>query len=186
MMDQDESSLHLHQSPMNSAQPSSADVNNCATQATFGHNDNNNLAHSEDTENNNHFVSTSQVDLISTSSPADVIDDVNNKIDNIYINDSFIRDVEMEENLTPKERELMQIIQIKDVKIKDLEDQLTRKSDEIVALTSQLDKFQSVFSISVMKNRVGNRKRAQGISAEPQSHSELLNVNFPKYEKEEK
>lgn len=183
MMDQDESSSVNFQ-PMNSSSPSSQDVNHCAPTATFGHNDNTNLVLSEDTVNNN-FVNTSQVDLITSST--DVMEDVKNKIDNIYINDTAIRDVEMEENLTPKERELMQIIQIKDVKIRDLEEQLTRKSDEIVALTSQLDKFQSVFSISVMKNRVGNRKRAQGISAEPQSHNiELLNVNFPKYEKEQK
>lgn len=197
MMEQDESSSnfqppqplqHQQQSQMNSTISSSVEFNHCATTATFGHNDNNdnnNLVLSEDSENNNHFVSTSQIDLITTSS-SDVMEDMKNKIDNIFINDAIIRDVEMEENLTPKELELMQIIQIKDIKIKELENQLNQKNDEIIALTSKLDQFQSVFSINAMKNRVvGNRKRAQGISAEPQNQSELLNVNFPKYEKEE-
>jgi hypothetical protein len=151
--------------------------------ATIGHNNDNNLVLSEDSQNNNHCVNnTSQLDLIN----ANTVDDVKNKIDNIYINENIIKDVEMEEKLTPKEIELMQIIQIKDLKIKELDEQLNRKNDEIVVLKSHLDKFQSVFSIGAMKHRAGvNRKRAQGISAEPQSQSELLNVNFPKYEKEE-
>jgi hypothetical protein len=156
--------------------------------STIGHNNNDNLVLSEDSQNNNHFVTNNTT--ISTSSQLDLInsnvEDVKNKIDNIYINENIIRDVEMEEKLTPKEKELMQIIQIKDVRIKELEEQLNRKNDEIIALKSHLDKFQSVFSIGAMKHRAGvNRKRAQGISAEPQSQSELLNVNFPKYEKEE-
>lgn len=164
------------------------DSQQMSNNATIGHNNNDNLEFSEDSQNNNHhFVpnttttTSSQLDLINAN-----VEDVKNKIDNIYINDNIIKDVEMEEKLTPKEKELMQIIQIKDLKIKELEEQLNRKDDEIVALKSHLDKFQSVFSIGAMKHRAGvNRKRAQGISAEPQSQTELLNVNFPKYEKEE-
>lgn len=178
MIEQEESTNN------NANQMDSTSNFNSATTATFGHNNDNNLVLSEDSQNNNHFVNnsnSSQLDLINSN-----VDDVKNKIDNIYINENIIKDVEMEEKLTEKEIELMQIIQIKDVKIKELEEQLNRKGDEIVALKSHLDKFQSVFSIGAMKHRAGvNRKRAQGISAEPQSQSELLNVNFPKYEKEE-
>lgn len=97
-------------------------------------------------------------------------------------------------NLTPKEQELVQIIQLKNVRISDLENILRHKEVEVAELKSHLDKFQSVFPFSRGRKTgatapAGQRQRAQGISAEPQSESsvlEFLHVTFPKYDKEEK
>lgn len=100
--------------------------------------------------------------------------------------------------LPSKEHELVQIIQVKDQKIYELEEKLRRKNDEIAELRSHLDKFQSVFPFSHSPGTPGRkantttgvqRQRAQGISAEPQSECnalDLLKVTFPKYDKEER
>lgn len=100
--------------------------------------------------------------------------------------------------LISKEQELVQLIQVKDQKIYELEEKLRRKNDEIAELRSHLDKFQSVFPFSHSPGTPGRkagtttgvqRQRAQGISAEPQSECnalDLLKVTFPKYDKEER
>lgn len=148
----------------------------------------------KDSQNNN--LSSSRMELVTN----DVLDNTVNAVENININACFVNDINMEEsevkeqNFTEKEKELIKIIQCKDVRIKELESLLCQKDDEIANLKSHLDKFQSVFpfsraSSSAMNRKLGRniqRQRAQGISAEPQSQSsmlELLNVAFPKYEK---
>ena len=113
-------------------------------------------------------------------------DQVNTILHNLLIND----DTNM--NLTPKEQELLKIIHIKDCRIRELENCLSKNNNEIAELKSQLDKFQSVFRTSHPGSRKlgnGGRQRAQGISAEPQSERSIQNimhVNFPKYDKEER
>lgn len=92
------------------------------------------------------------------------------------------------------EQHLLQVIQTKTARINELEMLLRHKENEIAELKSHLDKFQSVFPFS-RNRKTGShganvqRQRAQGISAEPQSESsvlELLHVTFPKYDKDEK
>lgn len=148
-----------------------------------------------DAQNNNHFMSSSsQLELVSNDSLGNTVDGVSN----IFINDCL--DVNMQEMeadllLTPKEKDLIKIIHIKDVRIKELEEMVCRRDDQIANLKSHLDKFQSVFpfrSGGIGTRKIGRgpvqRQRAQGISAEPQSESmhELLNVAFSKYEKDER
>ncbi|XP_058819148.1 cGMP-dependent protein kinase, isozyme 2 forms cD4/T1/T3A/T3B isoform X2 [Topomyia yanbarensis] len=114
---------------------------------------------------------------------------------NLYINDPACL------NLTPREQELLKVIQARDIRIRELEDYLRLKHDEVAELKSHLDKFQSVFRSSAGATGVSHsgrklgaaggvqRQRAQGISAEPQrdiSVLELMHVAFPKYDKEER
>lgn len=97
-------------------------------------------------------------------------------------------------NLLSSEEHLLQVIQIKSARIVELEQLLRCKENEIAELKSHLDKFQSVFPFSSRGRKTGvqtngQRQRAQGISAEPQSESsvlELLSITFPKYEKDER
>lgn len=151
----------------------------------------------DDTQNNNHLVnSSSQMELIKS----DAVDLLNNTVENIYINegaDFSMQEMDTDQHLTAKERDLIKVIQIKDGRIKTLEEQLLRKDEEIANLKSHLDKFQSVFPFSrsapgaIPARKIGRniqRQRAQGISAEPQSESsmhDLLSVTFPKYDKED-
>lgn len=150
--------------------------------------------------------------------------------------------------MTPKEKELVQEILVRERRIRELEDALRIRNEEVAELRSHLDKFQSVFPFnnqrstpakgshgipkfsgivlpseaisgdvagasasgaassqdsSVVNSAEGgavsvaaatptvmhHRQRAQGISAEPQSSRsmfELLNVTFPKFDKEER
>lgn len=113
---------------------------------------------------------------------------------NLYINDPTSL------NLTPREQELLKVIQARDIRIRELEDCLRHKHDEVAELRSHLDKFQSVFrssggagGVSPGGRKMGatgvQRQRAQGISAEPQrdiSVLELMHVVFPKYEKNDR
>ncbi|XP_058446417.1 cGMP-dependent protein kinase, isozyme 2 forms cD4/T1/T3A/T3B isoform X2 [Malaya genurostris] len=115
---------------------------------------------------------------------------------NLYINDPACL------NLTPREQELLKVIQARDIRIRELEDCLRLKHEEVAELRSHLDKFQSVFRSSAGATGVSpghsgrkigasgvQRQRAQGISAEPQrdiSVLELMHVAFPKYDKEER
>lgn len=108
---------------------------------------------------------------------------------NVYISDSIIN------NLTPNEQKFVRAIREKDEIIKSLEDSLRRKNDEVAELKSHLDKFQSVFPFSRSPARKTGaapnqqRQRAQGISAEPQSEStimQMLQMRFPKFEKVER
>lgn len=93
------------------------------------------------------------------------------------------------------EDHLLQVIHIKTQRINELENIVRMKDNEIAELTSHLDKFQSVFPFSNRGGRksgvqvvTGQRQRTQGISAEPQNESTILelNVTFPKYDKEER
>ncbi|XP_035915337.1 cGMP-dependent protein kinase, isozyme 2 forms cD4/T1/T3A/T3B isoform X4 [Anopheles stephensi] len=103
--------------------------------------------------------------------------------------------------LSSQVQELLKVVQAKDIRIRELEDLLRQKHDEVAELRSHLDKFQSVFrtgggatGVSPGGRKLGThggvqRQRAQGISAEPQSESsvlELMHVTFPKYDKEER
>ncbi len=112
---------------------------------------------------------------------------VNDRLNNLCLGE------DQSVNLNPKEKELLEVIQLKNVRITELENVLRHKEVEVAELKSQLDKFQSVFPFSRGRKTGANhgvqRQRAQGISAEPQSESsilELLQVTFPKYDKEEK
>lgn len=113
---------------------------------------------------------------------------------NLYINDPAAL------NLTPREQELLKVIQERDIRIRELEDCLRLKHEEVAELKSHLDKFQSVFrtsggatGVSAGGRKLGTqgvqRQRAQGISAEPQrdiSVLELMHVSFPKFDKDER
>lgn len=161
----------------------------------FSHNNDNispsqYIVNASDSQNNNLVNSSSEIELVKS----DVVDSLNNTVENFYINDCF--DVNMQEvdiNLTSKEKDLMKVIQMKDLKINELNQMLLQKDDEIANLKSHLDKFQSVFSgfrSGAMGRKIGRNLQRQrvGISAEPQSESsmhDLLSVTFPKYEKEE-
>lgn len=142
-----------------------------------------------DAQNNNH-LNSSEMNLVQN----DLLNNAVDGVENMLISECGDVNMEAEQQLTSKEKDLIKIIQIKDVKIKELEILLNHKDEEIANLKSHLDKFQSVFS-SAMNRKIGTtrniqqRQRAQGISAEPQSQSsmnELLNVAFPKYEKNER
>lgn len=87
------------------------------------------------------------------------------------------------------------IVLERDAQIAVLQATLQRKEDEIAELKSHLDKFQSVFPFSrgrktgTQHGAVVQRQRAQGISAEPQNESqvmELINQTFPKYDKQDR
>lgn len=88
------------------------------------------------------------------------------------------------------QQELQLLLQTKDRRIHDLEAQLRLREQEILELRSHLDKFQSVFPFHIKNNQLRPRKkRAQGISAEPQSHStiqELSEQSFPAVDKNDR
>ncbi|XP_021933459.1 cGMP-dependent protein kinase, isozyme 2 forms cD4/T1/T3A/T3B isoform X1 [Zootermopsis nevadensis] len=88
------------------------------------------------------------------------------------------------------QQELQALVQTKDLRIRDLEAQLRLREQEILELRSHLDKFQSVFPYHIKNNQLRPRKkRAQGISAEPQSHStiqELSEQSFPTFDKNDR
>lgn len=112
---------------------------------------------------------------------------VNDRLNNLCLSE------DQSGNLNAKEKDLLEVIQLRNVRITELENVLRQKDVEVAELKSQLDKFQSVFPFSRGRKTGANhgvqRQRAQGISAEPQSEIsivELLHVTFPKYDKEEK
>lgn len=151
------------------------------------------IVDSTDSQNNNIMSSSSQADLIKN----DAVDSLNNVVENIYINDGAdinMQEIEAEQHLTDKEKDLIKVIQLKEQRIVELNQMLLQKDDEIANLKSHLDKFQSVFSgirSGAMGRKMGRniqQRQRVGISAEPQSESsmhDLLSVTFPKYEKEE-
>lgn len=93
----------------------------------------------DDSQNNNHLVDSSSQILLTKS---DIVDSLNNTVENIYINEGA--DINMQEvdtpelHLTAKETDLIKVIQIKDIRIKELEEQLIRKEEEIANLKSHL------------------------------------------------
>lgn len=184
----------------NSFQVNSSEFNLSANSSTMFSSDNNLQSHfadsqnQNDSQNNNTVNSSSQIELIKH----DAVESLNNNVGNIYINECFdvsMRELDSDQHLTEKEKELIKVIQLKDIKIQELNQILLQKNDEIVNLKSHLDKFQSVFSgirTGAMGRKIGRniqQRQRIGISAEPQSESsmhDLLNVTFPKYEKDEK
>lgn len=118
---------------------------------------------------------------------------LNEKIGGLCM-DSSDGDDEINTSSETNEQQLLQVIQFKSARIHELETLLRQKENEIAELKSHLDKFQSVFPFSRGRKSntrgvTGQRQRAQGISAEPQSESsvlELLHVTFPKYDKDER
>lgn len=138
---------------------------------------------------NNNFVETSQLHQMQAS-PNSLL---NEKIGGLCMDSSDGNEFLF--NNECNEQQLMQVIQYKSSRILELETLLRQKEDEIAELKSHLDKFQSVFPFSRGNRKSGQRgvngqrQRAQGISAEPQSESsvlELLHVTFPKYDKDER
>lgn len=195
MINQEDSSFHIINS----------DFNNSANNSTmFSHTSDNNsintipsqfIVDAADSQNNNLLHSSSQIELVKH----DDVDTLNNTVGNIYINDCAdinMQDIESEQQLTEKEKDLIKVIQLKDLRINELNQMVLHKNDEIANLKSHLDKFQSVFSgfrsvPGAMGRKMGRniqQRQRVGISAEPQSESsmhDLLSVTFPKYEKEE-
>lgn len=101
-------------------------------------------------------------------------------------------------------QELQALVAVKEARIRELENQLRLRDEEIVDLRSHLDMFQSVFpyhmaspthnhnnnhlnSVVVDNGLARPRKqRAQGISAEPQSIHELSQQKFPTFPKNDR
>lgn len=111
--------------------------------AMFSHSDSN--LQSKDSQNNNIVSSSSQVELVKH----DAVESLNSNVGNIYINDCLdvsMQEIDSEQHLTEKEKDLMRVIQLKDIRLNELNQMLLQKNDEIVNLKSHLDKFQSVFS----------------------------------------
>ncbi|XP_078660443.1 cGMP-dependent protein kinase 1-like isoform X5 [Branchiostoma floridae x Branchiostoma belcheri] len=84
--------------------------------------------------------------------------------------------------------EMQKLLKKKDEKIRELQVQLERKDAEIIELKTKLDKYQSVFKpgMAAMSGTAGPaavRRRAQGISAEPQSMKTLQDVTKQKFKK---
>ncbi|KAF4519614.1 hypothetical protein B566_EDAN003781 [Ephemera danica] len=86
---------------------------------------------------------------------------------------------------------IQNILLARDERIRELEQQLRARDEEIQQLRSHLDKFQSVFPFHTAGTAASvaarpRKQRAQGISAEPQSHStiqELSQQKFPIFPK---
>lgn len=151
-----------------------------------------------DTQNNNILLPTN-IENIAKSSTLNDATTTTEAVSNMIISseNSDVSMNELETKLTPREMDLIKIIQTKDLQIKELEGQLSRKEEEMTLLRTNLDKFQSVFTFNRNTGGIANtrkmgrsiqRQRAQGISAEPSQNSmhELLNVSFPKYEKQDR
>uniref|UniRef100_A0A1B0GHZ2 cGMP-dependent protein kinase N-terminal coiled-coil domain-containing protein n=1 Tax=Lutzomyia longipalpis TaxID=7200 RepID=A0A1B0GHZ2_LUTLO len=85
---------------------------------------------------NNCFLA-SEPNLLKAPPPGSLITD---HISALYINE--------EHSLGPKERELLQAVVERETRVRELEECLRRKDEEIAELKSQLDKFQSVFPFS--------------------------------------
>lgn len=87
---------------------------------------------------------------------------------------------------------MQNLLLVREERIKELEQQLRSRDEEIQQLRSHLDKFQSVFPFhagSAVAARPRKQQRAQGISAEPQSHAtiqELSKQKFPIYPKNDR
>ncbi|KAL7384110.1 hypothetical protein ABVT39_024286 [Epinephelus coioides] len=79
------------------------------------------------------------------------------------------------------EDDFAKILLLKEERIRDLERRLADREDEIQELKRKLHKCQSVLPSAQL---IGPRtRRAQGISAEPQTHQDLSRQAFRKYAK---
>ncbi|XP_058242446.1 cGMP-dependent protein kinase 1a isoform X2 [Hemibagrus wyckioides] len=82
------------------------------------------------------------------------------------------------------EEEFAKILILKEERIRDLERRLAEREDEIQELKRKLHKCQSVLpSAQVIEPRT---RRAQGISAEPQTHQDLTTQSFRKHAKSDR
>lgn len=84
-------------------------------------------------------------------------------------------------NMSDLEDDFAKILLLKEERIRDLERRLADRDDEIQELKRKLHKCQSVLPSAQL---LGPRtRRAQGISAEPQTHQDLARQAFRKYAK---
>lgn len=84
-------------------------------------------------------------------------------------------------NMSDLEDDFAKILLLKEERIRDLERRLADREDEIQELKRKLHKCQSVLPSAQL---IGPRtRRAQGISAEPQTHQDLSRQTFRKYAK---
>lgn len=82
------------------------------------------------------------------------------------------------------EEDFAKILILKEERIRELERRLGEREDEIQELKRKLHKCQSVLpSAQVIEPRT---RRAQGISAEPQTHQDLTRQSFRKYAKSDR
>lgn len=82
------------------------------------------------------------------------------------------------------EDDFAKLLMIKEDRIKDLERRLAEKEDEVHELKRKLHKCQSVLPSAQL---IGPRtRRAQGISAEPQTYQDLIRQAFRKYAKSDR
>lgn len=89
--------------------------------------------------------------------------------------------VEENANMSDLEDDFAKILLLKEERIQDLERRLADREDEIQELKRKLHKCQSVLPSAQL---IGPRtRRAQGISAEPQTHQDLSRQTFRKYAK---
>lgn len=84
-------------------------------------------------------------------------------------------------DMSDLEEDFAKILVLKEERIRDLERRLADREDEIQELKRKLHKCQSVLPSAQL---LGPRtRRAQGISAEPQTHQDLSRQAFRKYAK---
>lgn len=87
-------------------------------------------------------------------------------------------------DMSDLEEDFAKILLLKEERIRDLERRLADRDDEIQELKRKLHKCQSVLPCA--PQLIGPRtRRAQGISAEPQTHQDLSKQAFRKYAKSE-
>ncbi|KAA0718249.1 cGMP-dependent protein kinase 1 [Triplophysa tibetana] len=73
------------------------------------------------------------------------------------------------------EEDFAKILMLKEERIRDLERRLAEREEEINELKRKLHKCQSVLPCAQIGRRM---HRAQGISAEPQTHQDISNQSF--------
>ncbi|KAK7148221.1 hypothetical protein R3I93_012520 [Phoxinus phoxinus] len=87
------------------------------------------------------------------------------------------------QRMSDLEEDFAKILMLKEERIRDLERRLLEREDEIHELKRKLHKCQSVLP----RAQIGPRThRAQGISAEPQTHQDLSNQSFRRVAKSDR
>lgn len=90
----------------------------------------------------------------------------------------------MTANMSELEDDFAKILLLKEERIRALERRLADREHEIQELKINLHKYQSVLPSPQL---IGPRtRRAQGISAEPQTHQDVSRQTFKKYAKSDK
>lgn len=144
MINAEDGSFQGNSSEFNISPNSSAMFSDSNLQSQF-------VADQKDSQNNNIVTSSSQTYLLPSSQTEqhDAVESLNSNVGNIYINDCLdvsMQEIDSDQHLTEKEKDLIKVIQLKDIRLNELNQLLLQKNDEIVNLKSHLDKFQSVFS----------------------------------------